>query len=150
MPYLLWLLVFLILAFPACSGNPTPLPEAQLLDGVWQALEPYTTSHDRANWEVIESRSVFGREVSERFQEDGPDLYCLGLGPTPPPNQRFSPDATYWYVLMQRRPATPLPGLRLSPTAPPSIPEPHLYQGYFLVDPTTGEIVGRMFTCTVY
>ena len=147
MRYILWSLAFLTLMFTACSGNATPL-EAQALNRVWQALEPNTSSHNQANWEVIESRSVFGREVSERF-EGGPDPGCVP-GPTPPPNQRISPNATYWYVQMRPRPATPLPGTPLSPTAPPRKPEPIVFQADFLVDSNTGEIIARILSCVIY
>src|SRR5215510_720612 len=106
MRYILWSLAFLTLIFTACSGSAPP-KEAQVLNRVWQALEPNTSSHNQANWEVVESRSVSGREVSDRF-EGGPDPGCVP-GPTPPPNRPISPDATYRYVQMRPRPATPLP-----------------------------------------
>ena len=142
------LLICLTLMFIACSGKASPLSEAQILTQVWQALEPNTSSHNQANCEVVESRSVSGREVSERF-EGGPDPGCVP-GPTPPPNQRISLNATYWYVQMRPRPATPLPGPRLSSTAPPNIPEATVRQAGFLVDPITGEIVARMLGCVIY
>ena len=149
MRYLLWLLlVCLTLMFCACSGKATPLPEAQLLTRVWQALEPNTSSHKQANWEVVESRSVSGSDVSERFT-GGPDPGCVP-GPTPPANGPISPNVTYWYVQMRPRPATPLPGPSLSPTAPPNIPEATVRQADFLVNPNTGEIVARRLGCVIY
>lgn len=148
MRLIIWQLAFLILIFTACSGNATPLPEAQVLNRVWQALEPNTSSHNQANWEVVESRSVSGREVSDRF-EGGPDPGCVP-GPTPPPNRQINLNATYWYVQMLPRPATPLPGTPLSPTAPPRIPEATVRQAHFLVDPSTGEIIARRLGCVIY
>jgi len=148
MRFILWQLAFLILILTACSGKATPLPEAQVLSRVWQALEPNTSSHNQANWEVVESRSVSGREVSERFAGE-PDPGCVP-GPTPPPNRPVSLNTTYWYVQMRPRPATPLPGTPLSPTAPPRVPEATVVQADFLVDPDTGDIVARKFGCVIY
>jgi hypothetical protein len=86
--------------------------------------------------------------VNERFAGE-PDPGCVP-GPALPSNQQISLDATYWYVQMRPRPATPLPGPRLSPTAPPNIPEATVRQADFLVDPATGEIVARLFNCVIY
>ncbi|MFN8454165.1 MAG: hypothetical protein U0401_05735 [Anaerolineae bacterium] len=146
--HILWRLVFLTLLFTACSGNATPLPQTQIENRVWQALEPNTSSHQQANWEVVESRAVSGGEVSERFAGK-PDPGCVP-GPTPSPNQSISPTATYWYVHMRPRPATPLPDKFYSPTAPPNIPEATVRQAEFLVDPNTGKIVARKFQCVIY
>ncbi len=143
-----WPLAFLILIFTACSGSVTSLSQAQVENRVWQALEPNTSSHNQANWEVVESRAVSGREVSERFAGK-PDPGCVP-GPTLPPNRPVSPNAAYWYVHMRPRPATPLPGPRLSPTAPPNIPEATVVQAEFLVDPHTGDIVARKLGCVIY
>lgn len=77
MGYLLWLLlIFMTLLFSACSSQATPLPEAQLLTQVWQALQPNTSSYNRANREVVESQSLSEREASERFAGE-PDPGCV-------------------------------------------------------------------------
>lgn len=172
MRLILWLLAFLTLILAACSGSAPPVSESQVLALVWQALEPNTTSHNRVNWEVIESRSVAGREVSDLFKKEFG--YCPG--PAPATNQAINPDASYWYVLMRPLPATPIPIKPLpvtrrlssappryqnqlnplpaqpeySPTASPNIPEPFYKQAHFLVDPTTNQVVARILACVIY
>jgi hypothetical protein len=114
----------------------------------WQALEPNTSSHDLANWDVLEVRQVTGQEVAGEFEGD-PAYGCPG--PTPVPNAAIAASPTYWYVQFQKRPATPPAGATpLSPTAPPNVPEPFLYQARFLLDPDSGQVVARMLLCVIY
>ena len=84
--------VVLALALATCLGQTSPLSEQQVWDAVWEALEPNTSSHSRANWEVAEVRQVVGREVAEQF-EGKPAPGCPG--PTPPTNGAISPSSTY-------------------------------------------------------
>jgi len=141
-------IVVLALALATCLGQTGPLSEQQVLDAAWEALEPNTSSHNQANWEVAEVRQVIGREVAEQF-EGRPAPGCPG--PTPPANGTISHSGTYWYVQVKRRPATPLPQTgTISPTAPPAVPEPFMYQAMFLMDPADGQVVARRLYCVIY
>lgn len=142
---LLWL--FLALGLVACGGQ-TSLAEPAVADLAWQALEPNTHSHDRANWEFSDVRQVRGGEVATQF-EGNPAPGCMG--PEPPPNNEIGASRTYWYVLVKSRPVTPPPEQpTLSPTDPPHIPEPFLYQALFLLDITSGQVVARKLHCVIY
>ena len=127
------------------KGN---LTEEQVLDTVWDALEPNTSSHDRSNWDAIEVDQVTGGQAAERF--DGEPAPGCWSGPEPPENDDIQSGQTYWYVQMKPKPATPVPGVESSPTAPPIIPEPFLRDAYFLIDPQSGEIVARKLICVIY
>lgn len=166
---LVCLAILLLLAMAACAGStgtpgsaPSPgsenkvditprqddLDEQQLLDIAWATLEPNTSSHDLANWEGGEVRRVEGGEVADEFDDERPGYGCPG--PTPQANSRVEPDATYWYVQIKRRPATPPPGVTpISPTAPPQVPEPFMYQATFLID-DSGKVVARKLYCVIY
>jgi hypothetical protein len=130
--------------------SPIQLSEDQVLEIVWGALEPNTSSHDQAAWETISVQTVTGREVQDLFE--GEPVPCGWVpGPTPPANATIALDGAYWVVLMRRRYATPPPyPAPLSPTAPPNIPEPYVYEAHFLVDLSTGQIVARKLSCVIY
>jgi hypothetical protein len=87
------------------------------------ALEPNTSSHDPANWELVEARQVAGQDVAAEFDDDRPGYGCPG--PTPQPDVPT-----------------------LSPTAPPLVPEPPIYQAFFRVD-AEGQIVARKLFCVI-
>ena len=145
-----WLLiVFLILALGACSGEVTSLSEQKVIDIAWEALEPNTSSHDISNWEVVEAQKVKGQQVAEHFEgEPAPGCW---KGPTPPANDSISSSRSYWFVHMRARPATPLPEEgEVSPTAPPLMPEHFLRQAFFLLDASDGRIVARSLHCIIY
>ena len=135
---------------PIASPNgPDSLSEQQVVDLVWVALEPNTWSHDLSAWEAIEVRQAAGRDVAEQF-EGAPASGCW-QGPTPVANGVIKPSDTYWYVHMMPKPATPFPREgETSPTAPPAVPEPFLWQAFFLVDADSGVIVARKLLCVVY
>lgn len=139
-------LVVLAFLLIACGSRTESLTEQEVLDVAWKDLEPHTSSHDRANWEVVDVRQVKGREVAETFEREQPRC----IWPTPLPNETISPSATYWYVELKPRPATPLPGEKISPTAPPRIPEPFVYDAFFLINPADGQVVARMLHCVIY
>jgi hypothetical protein len=131
--------------------SPIPLSEQQVIDIVWQALDPNTSSHNRTAWEIIVVQTVTGREVQDQFEGEPVPGGCAP-GPTPPDNASIAPDGSYWYVEMQRISATPQPqptGL-FSPTAPPNIPEPFVYQAHFLIDAITGQVTARKLFCVIY
>ena len=130
------------------SSDEKFLTEQQALDAAWQALEPYTSSHDQANWQTVAVRLVEGQEVASQF-EGQPAPGCIG--PTPPSNKQISTSSTYWYVVLRPAPATPLPKPGTpSPTAPPLIPEPFVSQALFLLDTTEGTVVARKLSCVIY
>ncbi len=149
-------IVILILLQAACGAGPdpsaTPEPAPPGLDRdqvsaiAWQALEPNTKSHDRANWAVVEVRSVSGGVVAEEFE--GRVLYGYCGGPEPPANGAIDPSQSYWYVELRPQPATPS-GPSMSPTAPPLVPEPFLQRALFLID-EGGDVIARMLACVVY
>ncbi len=139
------LLLLAGLLLPLACAGPAPA-EAELLTAAWQALEPHTASHDRANWQTVELRQVTGREVAKTFETEGAGCW----GPTPPANASLTPAATYWYVHFQPRPATaPPPTGTPSPTAPPRIPEPFHRLAFFLLD-QNGRVVARNLSCVIY
>jgi hypothetical protein len=141
----------LALALAACSAQTTALSEQQVVSIVWQALEPNTSSHNQANWEVISVQSVVGQEVHDLFEGEPVHGGCAS-GPLPPDNATITPNRSFWHVVMKPRPVTPQPWPteQFSPTAPPHVPEPLVYEAHFLVDGSTGEIAGRKLYCNIY
>jgi len=141
----------LALALTACSAKAVPLSEQQVVDIVWQALEPNTSSHNQAAWEIVSVQAVTGREVQDLFDGEPIPGSCAP-GPTPPGNATIAPDGSYWYVQMKPRSATPQPQPTelFSPTAPPNVPEPFVYQVQFLVNVSTGRIDARKLYCVIY
>ena len=153
---ILW--IGLIAALAACSPgapdapplSPTP-DEQQVVDIVWQALEPNTSSHSQAAWELVEAKMVEGQDVPDLFEGEPVPGGCAP-GPSPPENAEIALSDSYWYVQMRPRAATPkpLPTEQYSPTAPPRVPEPYLYQAHFLVDARTGQVIARKLFCVIY
>jgi hypothetical protein len=156
--------VVLILIFiTSCTQNPPAedkpqetdsigLPvfsESKVMDIVWEALEPNTTSHDRTNWQLGEIRTAKGVDVIDQFL--GEPLISCWYGPKPPENSDMNTNKLYWYVFLKPVSATPLPPVGTpSPTGPPNVPEPFLKYAYFLVDPVFGNVVARKLICIVY
>ena len=133
----------------ACSNQTGVLDASQALDVAWQALEPNTSSHERANWHVAEVVRVAGRDVTAEYQ--GEASFGCWAGPTPAPNGVPRPSGTYWSITMEPRPATPEgQATPFSPTAPPAIPEPFLRQARFLIDAENGQVVARKLYCVIY
>jgi len=123
--------------------------QSQVVDIVWDTLEPNTSSHNQSNWQVIEVNMVTGEEVIDRFE--GESITGCWFGPRPPENKEINPSNNYWYVLMIPSPATPKPFYGTpSPTAPPLIPEPYIKYAHFLVDAINDEIIARRLICIVY
>ncbi len=142
-------LVLLVMLLAACcTGHPEPTIDGTVVpDVAWDALAPNTSSGDRTNWEVIVVEPVKGRDVADEFAGEA-SLGCW-KGPTPVPNGAIRAATDYWYVEIKPKPATPLPEPTLSPTAPPSIPEPFLRQALFLID-LDGNVVARKLYCVIY
>ena len=130
-------------------GDAPNFSQSQVIDTVWEILEPNTSSHNRANWQVLEVQTVSGGSVAQRFEgEPAPGCWSE---PEPPENENIASSKKYWYILMAPKPATPEPfGDTPSPTAPPQIPEPFLREAHFLVDLKSGEVVARKLLCVIY
>ena len=140
--------VTLILVLAACGAGPgtADLDQDRASEIAWQALEPNTASHNRANWTLVEARRTSGRSVAEEFE--GWAYHGACGGPEPPPSGEIEPAETYWYVELRPRPVTPS-GPLMSPTAPPLVPEPFMYRALFLID-ESGQVIARMLACVVY
>jgi len=129
----------------------SPFSQQQIVDIAWQALEPNTSSHDQAAWEVVDVRVTTGLEVYDLFEGEAVPGGCAP-GPKPPDNAAITLEGSYWYVEMKPRYATPQPRPteQYSPTAPPLVPEPFLYQARFLIDASTGQVVAQKVNCIIY
>ncbi len=145
---LLLAFTFCSIALVACAAPTASLAtEQQMRDAAWAALNPSTTSHNRAYWDFPEVRQVRGIEVSSQF---GKDAAPGCLGPPPPANATIAAAQVYWFVRAERRAMTPIPQNRtLSPTGPPAIPDPFMYQALFLLD-ANGKVVARKLFCVIY
>ena len=53
-------------------------------------------------------------------------------------------------IYLAPRPATPQAATPLSATAPPTVPEPFIYQAHSLIHLTAGEVVARKLYCVIY
>ena len=125
------------------------ISQSQVIDIVWDAFEPNTSSHSQSNWHVIEVEIVTGEDVIDRFE--GESISGCWFGPKPPENKEINLSKHYWYILMIPYPATPEPFYgTASSTAPPLIPEPFLKYAHFLVDVNSGEVIARRLICIVY
>jgi hypothetical protein len=141
-------LIILALGSVGCAIVKFPPSEQQVRDLAWQALEPNTSSHDRAAWEVIEIRKVIGRDITMQFTNV--NFYGCLEGPTISTNNGIDPSIIYWFVHMEPRRATPLPQQQTVPyTQIPFIPEPFIYKALFLIDSTNGKVVARNFFCVM-
>ncbi|MBN1583525.1 MAG: hypothetical protein JXA89_22640 [Anaerolineae bacterium] len=148
--------VFLCILVVACAGEQGQsdgqqemIDEQQVIDAAWRAFEPNTSSQNRANWEVVQVRTVSGRDVAEQFAgEPAPGCW---VGPTPSPNGDIDAAETYWYVYMRARLVTPPSATRtVSPTAPPAIPEAFVREAWFLLGRSDGQVVARKIYCVIY
>ena len=141
----------LTLAVTACSTKAAILGQQQVVDIVWRTLEPNTSSHTQGAWEVVRVQSVTGRDIQDLFTGP-PRLASCVPGPIPPENAPLALDGAYWYVQMRPRQVTPRPQptVHYSPTAPPDVPEPVVYEALFAVDAQTGEIAARKLKCVIY
>ena len=143
-------MICLCLVIAACSPQVDSLNEQQVGEIAWQALEPNTSSHNLAAWEIVDARIVTGQDVQDQFEGEPVPGRCAP-GPQPPANATIDRDGSYWYVQLKPRFATPgpVPTEQFSPTAPPSIPEPFIHEANFLVD-AAGQIIARKISCVIY
>ena len=99
--------VGLTLALIACSIKTAVVGEQQVVDIVWQALEPNTSSHTRAAWEVVRVQSVTGRDIQDLFKGP-PVLGSCVPGPKPPENAP-SAEEYHFFALILRSPQAACP-----------------------------------------
>jgi hypothetical protein len=144
--------VFILFTFGlvACDYGKAVPNEQQIRDIAWEALDPYTISHSRDAWEVIEIKKVFGHDISEQFKDE----YYYGCMTTTTlvPENQINLSKLYWYVHMEPRPATSLPPKLKEPEStgnPRIIPEPSLSNALFLIDPDDGQVLVRRLGCAV-
>ncbi len=149
--HMITVITCLALALAACSPTAAPLSKQEAGEIAWRALEPNTSSHSLTAWEVAELRSVTGQEILDRFPGEPAAGGCVP-GPIPSANTAIAPGGSYWYVVFKPGRATPLPQPteQFSPTAPPLVPEPFVYEGRFLIDAVTGQIAARKLFCVIY
>jgi hypothetical protein len=145
-------IIILILSLVGCTIPKLPPNEQQVRDLAWQEVNPYTLSHNRDSWEIIEIKKVIGRDIVGQFENEhfsGGYFYGCWEGPTIiAPNSGIEPFKSYWYVQMEPRPATPLPQHQtVSSTEIPIIPEPFMFKALFLIDVTNGRVVARNLYC---
>ena len=134
----------------ACDDGKAVPNEQQIRDIAWDALDPYTLSHNRDAWEVIEIKKVFGNDISGQFTDE----YYYGCMTTTTlvPETQISLSKLYWYVHMEPRPATSLPPKLKGPEStgnPRIIPELGLFNALFLIDPDDGQVLVRRLGCAV-
>ena len=154
--YRIALIIFAV-ALVACNGPVEifgrqiamdTLSRQQAIDFAWQALAPYTSSHERTNWKVIEATLIAGENLPEVFKNPR-DLYCFSG--TPPADESIQANADYWYIIFEPVPATESPQVtRRSPTEPPHVPEPFTRQAFLLIDNATGKVAAFRLHCVVY
>jgi hypothetical protein len=51
----------------ACFPNTRRLRQDQVVDIIWEALQPNTSSQIRDNWEILDAARVYGREIVGDF-----------------------------------------------------------------------------------
>lgn len=136
----------------ACTSHAVELDEERAAELAWQALQPNTSSRNRAAWQITLIEQVSGTDTTEQFSSEAAAGGCVP-GPAVPANQEINPQATYWHVQFQPLPATPLSpeeGEMMSATAPPRIPEPFLYRADLLLEAESGKVVARRLYCVIY
>lgn len=135
------------------TASSTAVPSQETFDRTqaeaiaWEVLEPISRSKDRANWLVLQSEQVQGRDVEDEI----PDQAQFGCFHEVEPNPPIVGSKIYWYVVFKPAPATPMPlGRTPSPTEPPAIPEPFIQEARFLVDPESAQVVAQAVYCVIY
>lgn len=139
------LLTLMLLVSAGCGG--TTITQDVAVTAAWNALDPVTTAHNRANFELIEARLVQGKEIAKDFANERTNSYCWGT--RVPANSAIDSNSQYWYVHLKRRVMTPIPVTRVSPTQPPAIPDWNIPEAFFLIDARTGAVIARDIRCIV-
>jgi hypothetical protein len=142
---ILSMVAILLIALVGCE-SPTATPQSAI-DAAWTALDPVTTSHNRANFEPVEVLQVTGKEVEKTFANQKTNASCWGT--RVPANSSIGADTQYWFVHLAHRAMTPMPATRVSPTQPPAIPDWNIPEAFFLIDAHSGQVVARIIPCVV-
>ncbi len=135
----------LIQALTACLKPPARLSQDEVLNIVWKALGPHTSTQDRNYWEALEASRVTGRDIVNEFL-----VVYVGQcpGPKPPENQAIKPSSEYWFVKVAPSQKIVTLTQNADSNATESFaPEPIIHQAIFLIDPSTGQIVARKLIC---
>jgi hypothetical protein len=144
-----FIIIFLIIILVGCTQINYYPNEQQIGNIAWRALDPYTSSHNRKAWEIIEIKKVVGSEIIEQFK------YREYYGCITPATQIFDSgiDANkiYWFVHMKPRKVTPLPPELITPATvdPLIVPDIVLANALFLIDPGNGQVLVRRLGCNV-
>jgi len=150
MKRLLPLLIFAISLFTlsACD-RPTRLTQGQVIDLAWNALEPYTASQRRENWDILQAEKVTGLQVVDQF---GDVVYRQCPGPALAENLAIHASGEYWYIkvtpkhLLEDKPK-PNNNAKIGSAPDGQVQEPILKEATFLIDPFSGQVVARKFYC---
>ncbi len=151
MKRLLPLLLFVPLLFSlaACNSRPSRLTQGQVIDLAWKALEPYTSSQRRENWDILQAEKVTGLQVVDQF---GDVVHRKCPGPALAENQAIHASGEYWYIkvapkhLIEDKPK-PNSNSKVGSAPEGLIPEPILQEATFLIDPFSGQVVAQTFNC---
>jgi hypothetical protein len=140
------LIIVALLLSAACSGQQTRLRQDQVVQIAWNNLAPSTSSQNRDNWVVVESRRVAGREVVEQFANA---QLSLCPGPPPPENHAIRAVSEYWFIRTRpahlANPDSQSGVVKDNIEAP--VPEPLIKEALFLIEPFTGNVIARKIYC---
>lgn len=128
-----------------CLPETQRLRQDQIIDITWEDLQPITSSQERENWEVKHAERVYGRTVVSQFS--GLSISNCP-GPSMPENGAIRSGSEYWFV----RVAPARPGTQATASPQPATviaitPEPLFSEALFLIDPISGDIIARKYTC---
>lgn len=138
-------IIFIASFVAGCLPETQRLRQDQIIDITWEDLQPFTSSQERDNWEVKHAERVYGRTVVDQFSG-------LGIsncpGPSMPENRAIRSGSEYWFV---RVAPVKQSELETASARPPTMmavtPEPLFFEALFLIDPISGEVVARKYTC---
>jgi hypothetical protein len=140
------LLLLVCLLLCACTSRKPGIPQQKAEALAWQALQPYTSSKNRANWNVYETRFVRGDTLPFTLQNKRDETcFRMYFSQLPSP-ENIQSTIEYWLIEFVTRPATPQ-GTPYSVTAPPNIPEPFIISATLLIDATNGEVAAFRLSC---
>jgi hypothetical protein len=153
--HIVFVFILFTLGIVACDYNIVDYniiiyPSEQQVENIaWQALNPYTTSHNRDAWEIIEIKKVVGSDIIDQFENQ--DYYGCNTAANLVSDSGVDPSKVYWFIHMEPRPTTPLPvpSKLWSPTNQGFLPEPNLYNALFLIDPVSGQVLVRRLGCAI-
>ena len=145
-----YVFIFIILALVGCTSVIYYPNEQQVGNIAWQALDPFTLSHNRNDWEIIEIKKVVGSDIIELFNYKG--YYGCQTAAYLVPENGVDPNKVYWFVHMEPQKVTPLPSKLKEPIGtgnPQWGPDQGLFNALFLIDPKNGQVLVRRLDCLV-